>query len=546
MSSTSDWRALAASKRESVAAKIPAEWRLPKSFTSQFTQTSRISVLDVPRKSGLLNDRELELTENYDATALVELMVAGKATSYEVTTAFCKRAAIAQQVINCCTEIMFNEALVRAKECDEYLKTKGKPMGKFHGLPISLKDSFNVKGVQSTLCYVSFLSHPPDTENSALVDIILSEGAVIYVKTNIPQTMMTADSDNNVFGRTLNPNNLSLTAGGSTGGEGALIKFRGSVLGCATDIAGSIRLPALCNGVFGFKPTAQRIPFARTTPPGRLGSPSTIYPVIGPEAHSIRDMHLFLKTVIDNDPWELDENVLAVPWRTLTPPSRPIRLGLIIEDPSFPLHPPIQRALQSAATAIKEAGHFIVPIPTTDIPSIYDAAALAWKFFLLDPQKTAVKHVQASGEPWVPSIPTVTFPQNHGWEPSLDNLWDMNVEHAKIRKVFHDIVVEKKLDVILMPGYQATAVPHDTFGVPIYTVLPNLLDYPAASLPYLKAEKELDKDFVRTDVTYAPPYTPEAVEGAPSSIQLVGRPMKDEELLNIIETVGEILKLSTE
>ncbi|KAF2491400.1 amidase [Lophium mytilinum] len=546
MGSTPDWRALAASKRESVAAKIPAEWRLPSSFTSQFTPTSRISVLDVPRKSGLLTDRELELTDNYDATALVELMVAGKATSYEVTTAFCKRAAIAQQVINCCTEIMFDEALVRAKDCDEFLKTKGRPMGKFHGLPISLKDSFNVKGVQSTVCYVSFINNPPVTQNAVLVDILLGEGAVMYCKTNIPQTMMTADSDNNVFGRTLNPTNLSLTAGGSTGGEGALLKFRGSVLGCGTDIAGSIRLPAICNGIFGFKPTAQRIPFARNTPPGRLGSPSTIYPVIGPEAHSIRDMQLFLKTVIDNDPWELDENVIAVPWRTLTPLSRPIRLGLIMEDPSFPLHPPLQRTMQSATTAIKEASHTIVSISATDIPSIYDAAALAWKFFLLDPQKTAVKYIQASGEPWVPSIPTVRFPQNDGWEPSLDNLFDMNVERAKIRKAFHDIVVEKKLDAILMPGYQATAVPHDTFGVPVYTVLPNLLDYPAASLPYLKADTELDKDFVRTNVTYTPPYTPEAIDGAPCSIQLVGKPMKDEELLQIIETVGEILKLSSD
>jgi Asp-tRNA(Asn)/Glu-tRNA(Gln) amidotransferase A subunit family amidase len=288
--------------------------------------------------------------------------------------------------------------------------------------------------------------------------------------------MMTADSDNNVFGRTLNPTNLSLTAGGSTGGEGALLKMRGSVLGCGTDIAGSIRLPAICNGIFGFKPTAQRIPFARKTPPGRLGSPSPIFPVIGPEAHSIRDMQLFMKTIIDTDPWELDENVLTVPWRTLAKPTHPLRFGLIIEDPSFPLHPPIQRAMHFAATALKEAGHVIEHIRTADIPSLYDAAVLAWKFFLLDPKKTAVKYVNDSGEPWVPSISTVTFPQMTGWEPSLDGVFEMNLARAKIRKAFHDIVVGRKLDAILMPGYQATAVPHDTFGVPIYTVLANLLD----------------------------------------------------------------------
>jgi len=66
-------------------------------------------------------------------------MSKGELKSYDVTLAFCKRAAIAQQLINCCTEIMFEEALVRAKECDEFLKKEGRVMGTLHGLPISLK-----------------------------------------------------------------------------------------------------------------------------------------------------------------------------------------------------------------------------------------------------------------------------------------------------------------------------------------------------------------------------------------------------------------------
>lgn len=74
-----------------------------------------------------------------------------------------------------------------------------------------------------------------------------------HLHTNETQT---ADSENNVFGRTLNPGNTKLTAGGSSGGEGALVAFRGSILGVGTDIAGSVRIPALCNGVYGFKPTA--------------------------------------------------------------------------------------------------------------------------------------------------------------------------------------------------------------------------------------------------------------------------------------------------
>lgn len=139
-----DWRTLAASKRSAVANKIPSDWRLPSSQTAQYVETSTSSVLDVPRTCGLLTEKELELTENYDATALVEMMVKGEVKSIEVVTAFCKRAAIAQQCVNCLTEIMFDEALARARQCDDYLEREGKTMGPLHGLPISLKVQFTL------------------------------------------------------------------------------------------------------------------------------------------------------------------------------------------------------------------------------------------------------------------------------------------------------------------------------------------------------------------------------------------------------------------
>jgi amidase len=142
--------------------------------------------------------------------------------------------------LSCLTETYFPEAQERARFLDSE-RSQGRIVGPLHGLPVSVKDGFQIKGSQATLGFVSFLDRVSQT-NSPLVDILTELGAVIHVKTNIPQTLMTADSHNNVFGRTLNPHNTSLTAGGSSGGEGALVAFRGSPLGIGTDVAGSLML----------------------------------------------------------------------------------------------------------------------------------------------------------------------------------------------------------------------------------------------------------------------------------------------------------------
>ncbi|KAK3046487.1 hypothetical protein LTS18_013352, partial [Coniosporium uncinatum] len=107
---------------------------------------------------------------------------------------------------------------------------------------------------------------------------------------------------------------------------------------------------------------------------------------------------------------------------------------------------------------------------------------------------------------------------------------------------FHALVTKQGLDGFLMPSYQATAVPHDKYGLPIYTVLPNLLNYPAVAIPYLKANEEADREFVKEGVEYEPEYKPEEVEGAPCGLQLVGKAaMRDEELVEVLKVVGKAL-----
>ncbi|KAI7240916.1 amidase family protein, partial [Hortaea werneckii] len=289
------WQTRAEDYQRAAIAKIPEAWRLDSQYLNDTGPASKRSVLDLPAKCGILSERELDITETYNIVQLVQQLASGSMSSAEVTTAFCKRAAIAQQLTSCLTETFFETALTRAKECDAYLASHRKPLGPLHGLPISLKDSFNVRNVRSTIGFISFLDHDAATDDAALVKILLSLGAVPYVKTNIPQTLMTGDSHNNIFGRCLNPHKLSLTAGGSSGGEGALLAMRGSPIGVGTDIAGSIRIPAYVNGVYGLKPTSRRIPYAGQESPARAGAETFgVLPAAGPLARSVQDIEYFM------------------------------------------------------------------------------------------------------------------------------------------------------------------------------------------------------------------------------------------------------------
>lgn len=476
----STWQEKAAAKRAEIAAKIPQEWLLSAEFLKEATGDA--NVLDIPARCGILTSSEIQITEIQDATTLRDKLVARELSAVEVATAFCKRAAIAQQLTCCLTETMFPEAHARAKELDEHLKMTGKPYGPLHGIPISIKESFNVQGVHSTLGLVSFLDRPPASQNSPLVDVLLEAGAILYVKTNIPQTMMTADSHNNVFGRVLNPHRLNLTAGGSSGGEGALVAMRGSILGIGTDIAGSIRIPALCCGTVGFKPSVGRVPSTGTSGgrPGMTG----IGPVAGPLCHSVRDAEMLLRVVFDADIDDKDDSALAFPWIEPTRSTgKSLKIGILPEDPGQPLHPSMQRTLSIASGKLQQAGHTIIDL-TEKVNFIAKASNLSFNFFRADPDQTILKRLSESGEPAIPSLKFTYDLEGKTPETTLREFFDLNAAKGEISSQMRRVFLDNNLDFIIAPGYQSPAVPHDTYGLPLYTVLANLVDvlYPICFL----------------------------------------------------------------
>jgi hypothetical protein len=193
---------------------------------------------------------------------LMNAMRTKKYTCEEVVRAFCFRAMHAGKNANATTEELFESAIKRARAIDHIRRNKSHDVKKeppLLGLPISVKDQYDMEGCYSDMGLGTRLLKGPSSSDGLLCKILKNAGAIFFTRTNVPQALLVAESNNSIWGEAKNPHDLNRTPGGSSGGEGALIASLGSPVGLGTDIGGSIRIPAHNNGVYGFKPTGGRI-----------------------------------------------------------------------------------------------------------------------------------------------------------------------------------------------------------------------------------------------------------------------------------------------
>ncbi|KAI9730784.1 MAG: hypothetical protein M1818_008064 [Claussenomyces sp. TS43310] len=483
------YRAIATGKRARQLAAIPQSWLLP---ASSLPPASVLDVRSFPRDCGLLTSRELDITEKHDATSLALAIRERVFTSVAVVTAFCKRAALAQQLTHCLTEIFFSEALARARWLDEELERTGKTVGPLHGVPVSVKDSFQIVGHDSSIGLAA-LANQPATENSPLIDMLVKAGAVLYCKTNVPQTLMALDSQNWLFGRTLNPVNWACTAGGSSGGEGALIAMRGSVLGVGTDVGGSIRIPAMCNGLYGIKPSVGRVPYAGQVSGTRPGMEGVgIKACAGPIATSVRDCELFLRTVADARPWEVDTGAVFGEWDAngqgdLTNRMKPL-IGVVRSDGLIEPLPPVAKAIEETVRALRKED---VEVVEMDVPQFKKCQSLANKLLGIDGNNTVLDIVERTGEPLIPWLSTrVRRKELMG----LDTLLTLNQRKTEIEmemlKIWKDPNSGRTIDAFICPVAPHPVPPMDRWNGVSYTLSFNLLDYPTGVIPVRSLKEE--------------------------------------------------------
>ncbi|EMD32640.1 hypothetical protein CERSUDRAFT_118670 [Gelatoporia subvermispora B] len=530
------------------------EWKLKQAVVDYVTDVSALP-------TSQLTPREIEIVHQ-DATSLVHSMRDRRYTALEVIKAFCHVATIAQGLTNCLTEIMFEDGLKRAAELDRHLEKTGEVVGPLHGLPVSVKDHILVKNYDTSTGYIAWAFNSA-TKDAVAVDILRKAGAVLYVKTANPQTLLSLETNNNIFGRTCNPFNRTLTSGGSSGGESALIAVHGSPMGIGTDIGGSIRIPAAHMGLYGLKGSVARMPHA-----GLVGSHDgmdAIIGALGPIATSGRDLSLFCRVMLQYEPWLVEPQLLEIPWKqhVVDGEGIPEKLSIAIlwDDGVVGPHPPILDALKRTKDALLAAGHEVIPWIPVDHQNAWD---IITKLYFLD--GGAEYREILKDDPAVPQSNWILSQvPNNGRPFTVAEIFQLNLARdtfrCKIAAHWNDTRLKtttgRHVDAILCPVAPTLAPPHDTTQWWGYTSYWNLLDFPAAVFPVgrFKAQGYTPLDIsaeytipvhARNAVEHSvrAQWDPVIYDNAPVSLQLVGRRLNEEKVLAILRMVEDAFDTS--
>jgi Asp-tRNA(Asn)/Glu-tRNA(Gln) amidotransferase A subunit family amidase len=450
--------------------------------------------------------------------------------------------------------------------------------GPLAGIPISLKDSIVVGGFDTSVGYSVNVGNKGEKDGT-MVRILKDAGAIPYVKTNLPVTLLSFESTNDVWGRCTNPHNNKYSPGGSTGGEGALLAAGGGRIGIGSDVAGSVRAPAHFCGIYSLRCSTGRWPKNGmvTSMPGQEGIPS----VFSPMARTLGDLSYFTKAMISMKPWKYDHSVHPIPWREDAAKEiqekKTLRIGVLRTDGVVDPSPACARALEEVVQVLKKEGHEVVDV---DPPSPYEALYIASQLLNSDGCKT-FKSFFRTGEwedpgakqmSWLMALPSpfkyvyylwVKYVRRDDiwaglikdWKPkSAYEQWKLVAKREAYKAKFHDWwEQEAKPDVMITPPNATPAVPHDGMKDAVsscgYTFLFNLLDYTCGIMPVTHVDKALDQlpsNFSIKKLNGVAQgayklYDATAMHGLPVAVQVVGQRLEEEKVLAVMRRIEDAL-----
>ncbi len=496
-----------------------------------------------------------------DATGVSDALRRGTLSSVEVVEALLLRAADLNDQINAIV-VPFEDVLIKAREADR-ARAAGNISGPLHGVPITVKESLDVEGYDSTMGFESRVGKPA-TADAVVVAEARRAGAILLGKTNVPQTLlMPLETTNLIWGTTGNPWNLARAPGGSSGGEAAAIAAGLSPAGIGTDVGGSIRLPAAFCGIAGFKPTAHR--WSNRGSCSAVVGQEFVTAQTGPLARSVRDLRLLLHALDPRAQAAYDPKVPPFAFSVEPPKVSDLRIGYYESDGFMEPSIAICRAVREAKDALQQAGATLVPFTPPNVNALLELhfAALSadgvktllsalGRDRLIDALRTTrdmaripgpLKKALASGLGLVGEDRASQVMRNLG-EKDVATYWQLTAQRDRLMREEQAAWREAQIDALLCPIQATPAIPHgmgkDFILSFCYAARYNMLNLPAGTVPVSCVRPGEDRrDHVRDRIDKRAAAVDKGSEGLPVAVQIVGRPYREDTVLCVMEALME-------
>ncbi|HTS64877.1 MAG TPA: amidase [Candidatus Acidoferrales bacterium] len=398
----------------------------------------------------------------------------GAISSAELVEAHLERIGCVNPALNAAVEVLGEPARRAARETDA--RRGSKPLGPFDGVPFSVKDSIEVAGCVCTAGTMGYQNAPPSACDATLVARLRAAGAIPIARTNLPDLLFAFESDNLFRGRTSNPYDLGRTAGGSSGGEAALIAACGSPFGLGSDAAGSVRVPAHFCGIAAIKPTSGRLPRTGHVPPAG-GWIETLWQV-GPMARCVKDLCALMPVLLAPD--GVDHTVVPMPYERGAAVEG-LRIAFYTDNGIAPSTVETVEVVQAAARALSQAG---VVVEERRPPEVERSYELEMKLLGPDGGDGLRAFLKTIGS-------TQTHPLLEGWlaklEPYRTTVGGFGKYWTQLERFRAGMCAFlNDCDAILSPVCANPALPHGTsieeanFRGFSYTMTYNLTGWPAA------------------------------------------------------------------
>ncbi len=420
------------------------------------------------------------------ALELAGMIARREVTSVEVVQAHLDRITEVNPQVNAVVRRLDDSALEAAAAADAVVAA-GATLGVLHGVPMTVKENIDLAGTPTTSSLVAFAEVVVPTD-APVVERMKAAGAIPIGRTNLPDLGLRVTTESSLHGATHNPWQSGLTAGGSSGGEGAALATGMSPIGLGNDIGGSLRNPAHCCGVASIKPSTGVVPSAATLPPENMSISFQLMAVEGVMARRVADVRAGFLAVAG--PHERDPLAYPVRLDDLDR-SRPLRVALIADPPGGTTHEGVAAAIRHAADVLAAQGAEIVEIA----PDTYERSLELWADLLgadLRVMKPTLDMVMGDdGRRFLEFAMEIIAPLD------VDGFANVLTERHGVMKDFHSFL--GRHDVILSPTW---AHPPFELGADVASlagaratldtmrpVLPaNLLGLPAAVVPVGTAE----------------------------------------------------------